>query len=136
MPANYAPIPTAPAMLDTDILILLQRLVPEAQTWLGALTVAPTICFFAALELLFGCQNAKEKREAEALLAQFEIAYPTQNGLEMSRTFASLKLSHGLGSFDALIAATALEHNLPLYTFNVKHFNAVPNLQVIVPYVR
>ena len=136
MPANSGQNRTDHAMLDTDILIMLQRRVPEAKAWLAALSVSPMVCFFAALELLFGCQSAKEKREAEALLAEFEIAYPTQSGLEASRTFAALKLSHGLGIIDALIAATALEHGLPLYAFNIKHFGAVPGLQVIVPYVR
>ena len=123
-------------MLDTDILIMIQRKVPEAKAWLTALSSAPMVCFFAALELLFGCQSAKEKHDAEALLAQFVIAYPSQSGLELSRTLADLKLSHGLGSIDAMIAATALEHGLPLYTFNVKHLGAVPGLQVIVPYPR
>jgi predicted nucleic acid-binding protein len=35
-----------------------------------------------------------------------------------------------------LIAQTALMANLPLHTFNDKHFKAVPNLRTIQPYSR
>ena len=42
----------------------------------------------------------------------------------------SLTLSHGLQLGDALIAASALVHQLPVLTGNVKHFAAVEGLQV------
>ena len=42
----------------------------------------------------------------------------------------SLTLSHGLQTGDALIAATAIEHHLPMLTANVKHFGAVAELKV------
>jgi hypothetical protein len=41
-----------------------------------------------------------------------------------------LVLSHGIQLADALIAATALMHGLPLLTGNVKHFAAVPSLNL------
>jgi predicted nucleic acid-binding protein len=45
-----------------------------------------------------------------------------------------LYLSHGLAIPDALIAAIALDHHLPLSTKNVRHFQAIPGLVVIRPY--
>jgi predicted nucleic acid-binding protein len=42
----------------------------------------------------------------------------------------SLTLSHGLQMGDALIAATALDHRLPLFTGNVKHFAAIEHLLI------
>ena len=41
-----------------------------------------------------------------------------------------LSRSHGLGMGDALIAATALEHGLPLLTGNLKHFGPIDGLQI------
>lgn len=39
-------------------------------------------------------------------------------------------LSHGLQLGDALIAATALELNMPILTANVKHFGVIPMLNI------
>ena len=39
-------------------------------------------------------------------------------------------MSHGLQMGDALIAATAIEHQLPVLTANVKHFGAVAGLKI------
>ena len=43
-------------------------------------------------------------------------------------------LSHGLGIPDALVAATAIHHQLVLYTRNVRHFQMIPDLKVVPPY--
>ena len=48
--------------------------------------------------------------------------------------FASAHLSHSLGILDALIGQTAVAVHLPLYTFNQKHYAAVPRLQTVQPY--
>ena len=44
----------------------------------------------------------------------------------------ALALSHGLRLADALIAATAIEHQAMLLTANVKHFSAVEGLAIEV----
>ena len=46
----------------------------------------------------------------------------------------SFFLSHGLVIPDALIAATALEHGLALYTRNVRDFQMIPSLTLVRPY--
>jgi predicted nucleic acid-binding protein len=46
----------------------------------------------------------------------------------------SFFLSHGLLIADALIAATALELGLTLYTPNVRDFQLIPALKVVRPY--
>jgi len=42
-------------------------------------------------------------------------------------------LSHKLSVPDALIAATALSNNTPLYTLNIKDFQFIPGLQLHKP---
>ena len=39
-------------------------------------------------------------------------------------------LSNGLQAADALIAATAIEHNLTLLTGNIKHFAPIEQLKI------
>ncbi|WP_423601388.1 PIN domain-containing protein [Roseateles sp. MS654] len=51
----------------------------------------------------------------------------TQRAIELMET---ITLSHGLQMGDALIAATALNHGLPVLTANFKHFGAVQGLTV------
>jgi tRNA(fMet)-specific endonuclease VapC len=46
----------------------------------------------------------------------------------------SFFLSHGLLIPDALIAATALEHGLDLYSKNVRDFRMIPGLVATRPY--
>jgi hypothetical protein len=46
------------------------------------------------------------------------------------------RLSSGLNIPDCLIAATALTRSACLYTFNFKHFQVVPGLDVKRPYLR
>jgi predicted nucleic acid-binding protein len=45
----------------------------------------------------------------------------------------ALKRDHQVATPDALIAATALEHGIPLMTRNVRHFGRVPGLDLRVP---
>ena len=49
------------------------------------------------------------------------------------QTLTPLMLSHSLGGFDLLIAAVVLESGGLLYTFNLKHFRAVPGLIAVAP---
>lgn len=51
----------------------------------------------------------------------------SERAVVLMETFA---LSHGLQLGDALIAATALEHDLVLLTANTKHFSAIDSLRL------
>lgn len=97
----------------------------------------PGICGFAALELAYGCLNARELRAVRAFLRPFLIVWPSEVDLQRALTnYASLHLSDGLGVMDALIAATATGRGVPLLTFNVKHFRVIPGLITEQPYMR
>lgn len=85
------------------------------------------------LEVLQGMHNKAEllavkkmlQHRAATLLPVSEAI--TQRAIDLME---SLTLSHGLQMGDALIAATALDHELPVLTANVKHFSAVEGLTV------
>jgi predicted nucleic acid-binding protein len=83
------------------------------------------------LEVLQGMRNKAEllavkkmldKRSARLLPLTEAIT------LRASEMMESLTFSHGLQTGDALIAATAIEHQLPVLTATVKHFGAVQSL--------
>lgn len=45
----------------------------------------------------------------------------------------SYKLSHGLLIPDAIIGATAIVHQIPIYTYNVKDFDFLPEIILYQP---
>lgn len=89
------------------------------------------------MELLMGCRNQPELDQTGKFLASFNILWPNSSEFERGyELLLSLRLSSGLGIPDCLIAAMALSRGTRLYTFNLKHFHAVPGLDAQQPYAR
>ena len=122
-------------LCDTNILIEFYKNNPTIKAQLeqiGRINLAvsdPTIG-----ELYYGALNKNELRQIQkhlALLHRFPLT------TAISRRFldlmAAYALSHTLSLADALIAATALEHDLPLYTLNLKDFRFIPELKLHIP---
>jgi predicted nucleic acid-binding protein len=119
-------------LVDTDVLIWHLRGYPQATRRLDELG-ALSLSAVSYLEVLQGMRNKAElvavkkmldKRSARMLPVTETITLRAIGLME------SLTLSHGLQMGDALIAATAVEHQLPVLTANVKHFGAVLGLSV------
>jgi len=124
-------------LLDSDVAIDILRKRPAALAWIASVQDPVCLPGIVALELYQGCRDKREVKALEAQIAQFAILWPSEQASDIAlNAFAMAHLTHSLGLLDALIAATALTHNLPLHTFNQKHFAAVPNLQTIQPYAR
>jgi predicted nucleic acid-binding protein len=119
-------------LVDTDVLIWHLRGYAQATRRLDELG-ALTLSAVSYLEVLQGMRNKTElvavkkmlERRAARLLPITEAITHRAAAL-----MESLTLSHGLQMGDALIAATALDHGLPVLTANVKHFGAVEGLRV------
>ena len=119
-------------LVDTDVLIWHLRGYPQATRRLDELR-ALTLSAVSYLEVLQGMRNKAElaavkkmlQHRAATLLPVSEAI--TQRAIELME---AITLSHGLQMGDALIAATALDHGLPVLTANVKHFGAVQGLKV------
>lgn len=89
------------------------------------------------MELVIGCRNQADLKQIRTFLGSFSIAWP--NASEFAQAYdllATYRLSSGIGIPDCLIAATALARAPRLYTFNLKHFQAVPGLDAQQPYPR
>ena len=81
-------------------------------------------------ELFYG---ARDKLELTRMQKHLDLVKQIPLDEQISNQFLALleeyALSHKLSVPDALIAATALSHNLPIFTLNVKDFRFIPNLK-------
>ena len=119
-------------LVDTDVLIWHLRGYAQATRRLDELGTL-TLSAVSYLEVLQGMRNKAELAAVQKMLQRRQaVMLPlteaiTQRAISLME---SLTLSHGLQMGDALIAATALEHQLPVLTGNVKHFAAVEHLLI------
>ncbi len=87
------------------------------------------------MELIFGCRDKTEVAVIKKLIADFTVLHlsPAESAQAYELMLMYSK-SHHLAIPDALIAATALIHNLELATDNERHFKMIPDLKVARPY--
>ena len=124
-------------LTDSDILIDASHHLPDAVAFLAAQRAARaiTISIISAMELIVGCRNKAELTRVRQFLQQVSIV---PIGPSASQTAYQLMdsyfLSHGLLIADSLIAATAMERGLTLYTKNTRHLQMIPRLTAVRPY--
>ena len=124
-------------LIDTDVLIDIVRKHPSALRWFTTLAETPLVSGYSAMEFVNGCRDKEELRRAQKFILAFPLVWPELADLERALSdYAPKGLSHGVGVIDARVAATAVGNELPLATFNVKHFQALPNIKFIKPYSR
>ena len=124
-------------ILDTDVLIDVQRGHATALVWFAGLTDLPSVPGLVVMELIQGAQDARQVREALRLTAPLPVVWPTTADCQRALAdFTAFHLSHGLGLLDALIAAIAVGLSAELCTFNDKHYRSVPSLVTVQPYIR
>ncbi len=123
-------------ILDTDVMIDLLRQYRPALEWLQSLGEEEIILpGLVVMELIQGCKNRAEQDKLEKELCAYDVAWllpETCNGA--LSVFSRYHLSSGLGILDTLIGQMAVGLNLPLYTFNQKHYADIPNLKTVQPY--
>ena len=123
-------------LTDTDILIDAARGLAVARAFLAQQRSAGIqVSIISAMELVAGSRNAAELARVQRFLRGVGIV-PVTSAISRRAygLMTSFFLSHGLLIPDALIAATAVEHGLVLYTKNVRHFRMIPTLTVTRPY--
>lgn len=123
---------TPSMLIDSDVLIWLTRgHLGAAQRLHG---IAPwRISVVTYMELVQGCRDKTELARLKKGLAAHstEVLQLTPAISERAADMVdSLALSHGMRLADALIASTAIEHELTLLSANAKHFGAIGNLKL------
>jgi len=118
-------------LLDTNVVIELLKRKAETQTELLSLTPPFAISAITLMELIHGAHNNQEVTAIEHYLRRFELLHVSQSisnrALELMRHYAK---SHSLELTDSLIAATAIEQQRPLFTYNRKDFRFIHDLHI------
>lgn len=122
-------------LCDTNILIefykrkprIIQELRRIGQDELAISVVTQTELYFGALDK----EELRRIKQHLLLLRRYPIDVAISNVfLQLMETYS---LSHKLSLPDALIAATALVHEIELYTLNRRDFRFIPDLKLYRP---
>jgi tRNA(fMet)-specific endonuclease VapC len=127
----------ARGILDTSTVIALRNITDPS-----ALPAEPLITVVTLAELSAGPLVARDERERAARQAHLQEAEADFDPLPFDRASArafgqvaaSLRASGrktAARAYDALIAATALAYQLPVYTCNAGDFDKIDGLQVV-----
>jgi hypothetical protein len=121
-------------LIDTDVMIDVSRRNAAAANFVDSLDDI-TISIITAHELIVGARNQRDAEGIDSLIK----TYPVQGDLGVQITGLAYELlkryakSDGLRTFDALIAATAIEAGLTLVSKNRRHFQMIGGLNLEVP---
>jgi predicted nucleic acid-binding protein len=91
------------------------------------------ISIITEYEVIAGAKNMVMQKRFEKLFKNYTIVSLDNDisnlGIALYKKF---KLTHGLDMPDSLIAATAIELDLPLFTYNRKDFHYIPELRLYI----
>lgn len=71
-------------LLDTDILIDVQRGHPPAVAWFGSLAEVPSVPGIVVMEMIQDAQNTQQVRKALKLIAPLHVIWPAEVDLQSS----------------------------------------------------
>lgn len=124
-------------VLDTSCVILLPRIQDAAHLPAEPLITAVTLAELSVGPLVASTEQERAARQAHLQQAEadFEpLPFDAQAARAFGRVAASLRRAGRKTSarcYDAMIAATALARELPLYTCNPSDFDGIEGLDVV-----
>lgn len=124
-----------PALVATDLCIELARGLAPAVAFFEAPPVEIRLSTVTYLELIGLARTPAEQRRLRRFVVPYAVL--SLGPMASSRAVELLQAHHlpdGLEPLQALIAATALAHEIPLYTRNPGPFRNIPDLEVVSPY--
>ena len=84
------------------------------------------------MELFYGAFNKQELNKLNKFISLFELV-PINESISniVSKLIYTYAKSHNLTIPDAIIASTAIELNLPLFTYNIKDFHFIDDIKIL-----
>ncbi len=125
---------TPAVVIDTDILVDSARGKQLAVDRLVTLEARRPLAIrlVTEMELIVGCRDKCELRHLDGFLDHFaRVPMDESIGEKAVGLLRRYRLGHGLLIPDALIAATAMAHALPLWTGNLRDFRFIEGLQLL-----
>jgi tRNA(fMet)-specific endonuclease VapC len=129
-------------IFDADVIIRGEKGTFDLTGWIAsradqdfevaAITVAE---LWHGVERAEGNQRARRAEYLRTILTRLPVVpYTEQTAYEHARLWAELQRAGTMiGSYDLIVAATALLRGSEVATFNQRHFRFVPGLNVIEP---
>ena len=125
-------------LIDTDILIDYLHKIEIAEKFLESIRISKdglNISIITRMELIQGCRNKEEQFKIENKISTYQILWPSSETCDKAlKLFTQYNLTYKIGIIDALIGQLAVDMNVPLYTFNEKHYLMIPKIRMIQPY--
>jgi len=130
-------------LIDSDVIIQAEcglfdlggwlASLPDEEFIVAAITVAE---LWHGAERATGAHRTKRRLFLQRILATFEVVpYGKHTAFEHARLWAELEsCGQMIGSYDMILAATAVQQGHAVATFNLRHFSAVKGLKVIQPH--
>lgn len=118
-------------VLDTNILIEILKNNTLIVSTFHQTSSKFAISSISSMELYYGARNKKELQELKKFITFFDTI-KLDGVISTTATLLIEKYAknHNLTIPDALIAATALRHNYPLWTLNIKDFHYIDGLSL------
>jgi predicted nucleic acid-binding protein len=86
-------------LLDTDVLIDVQRGFSPALDWLGSLPEVPSVPGLVVMELIQDARNAQQVRQALKLVSPLPVVWPSRADCDRALSdFTTYHLSHRFGT--------------------------------------
>ena len=121
-------------IFDTDIFIWVQRGNEKAARLIDKCEDRH-LSIQSYMELLQGAKNKTQHKNVQDFISQFGFSVLPLSENIGHRALIYVEeyaLSSHMRAGDAIIAATAVENNLPMASSNAKHFRAIKELQLKV----
>ena len=119
-------------LIDTDVLVWYMRGNEKARAAIREME-KPAISIVTQMELVQGLRNKTEQVALRRFLDAYDFKrYSVNEAISQRALFLmeEWRLSHHMLMADALIAATAMEHGLPLLSGNAKHYRFLTALEL------
>lgn len=126
-----------PDLLFCDTCVIIDFMSGRSQV-LNDLIKSDTTLFVNSIiemELLQGARDKNELQRIEKKLGAFRLLNMQQTIFDLATQFIrEYRLSHGLALPDAVIGATAIYYQMPLFTYNRKDFKFLPEIHLADDY--